>query len=77
MEVKLRVDMIQSYLKLSLYEDGVEECNKALSINPNHTRSLYYKGKCLAYLFNFCESIEIFKSINLPNEIVFVNQIEA
>ena len=44
-----------------MYEDALEFCTLALRIDSNNFKSLYRKAKCLAFLFQFDKSIEIFK----------------
>ena len=65
------------HFNLSLYEDAIECCNQALSIDSNHLKSLLIKAKSLALLHSFDLSIAIFRKINFQNEIKFVNQLEA
>ena len=47
-----------------MYEDALDFCIIALSIDKNHVRTLYRKAKCLAYLYRFKESKALFESIN-------------
>lgn len=48
--------MSQLYNKIELYEDALENAEKALSIKPNHEKSLFRKATALAYLFDFEQS---------------------
>jgi len=43
-----------------MFEDAVKFCDQALSIDKNHTKSLFRKAASLAYLFEFDESRKIF-----------------
>ena len=53
--------MAQCFFSLGLYEDSLKFANKALYLDKGHIKSLNLKGKCLALLFKFDESIEILK----------------
>jgi len=53
--------MCQCYLNLSLYEDALAYANKALEIDPAHYYSLFRKARALCFLFEFEESIKLFK----------------
>ena len=55
-----------------MFEDALEYCEMALTINEEHQNSLHRKAICLAYLFKFDDSIAMFKKINLENRIKFV-----
>jgi hypothetical protein len=39
-------------------------CDLALAVDPEHVKSKFRKAKSLAYLFEFEESIDLFRSIN-------------
>jgi len=42
-----------------MYEHALHYSNKALKIDPGHSKSLYRKAKALGFLFKFEESIKI------------------
>ena len=60
-------------MNLNMYEDALEYCDKALSIDENHTISSYRKAKSLAFLFRFDESIQILKDKKLDKHIEYIN----
>ena len=59
-----------------MYEDALEYANKALEINPKHSKAKFRKGKALSFLFNFQESIEIFETLGFKNEVENVKILE-
>ena len=48
---------------LHLYEDALETCDKALTLDDGEEEVKYIKARCLAHLHRFEEGIDIFKSI--------------
>ena len=47
-------------MNLKLYEDAVENADKALEIEPTHEKTLLRKGRALQQLYRFDESTAIF-----------------
>ena len=68
-------NMAQCYINLGLFEDALKLCNIALKLNPDHPKTLYRKGRCLAYLFEFQQSIAIYEHLRFQKDINFVNEL--
>ena len=60
-----------------MYEHAIEYCDMALQISSDYKNVKYRKAKSLAYLFQFDESVEIFKEIGCVNEINLVGKFRA
>ena len=70
--VTIMSNMIQCYIKLDLYEDALEFSDTVLGLDPKHKKALYRKGKALAQLGRFGESLDVFEKLELKKEIQIV-----
>jgi lipoprotein NlpI len=43
----------EGFMRMNMYEDSLEFCNKALEVDPNHNKSTMNKTISLTYLFEF------------------------
>jgi len=48
-------------LNLELFEDAIEYCDMVLDMQSDHNKAIYRKGKALAGLYQFDESLAVFK----------------
>ena len=55
-------------MNLSLYEDALEYYDKALNIDKQHKKLLYYKAMALAFMLKFKEGRKIINKIRLTNK---------
>ena len=60
---------IKKFINLSLFEEVLKYSKHALFNNSYHNKFLFHKTKCIAHLFKFDESIDIFKHIKDGNEV--------
>ena len=49
-----------TYYKLKKYDKALENCDKALDLNPNFLEALYNKGKILDELGNYKEAVQYY-----------------
>ena len=65
------------FMKMNRYEDALIYCDLALEIDKEHVKSLYRRGQCLTYLFDFEGALKCFKKTNfMPAQGTFVRQIQ-
>ena len=60
-EVTILSNTAMCFMKMNKYEDALEFCDKALKVDVDHVKSLFRKGKCLSYLYEFDNAVRFFK----------------
>ena len=65
-------NLAQCYINLGLYEDALRYANNALNFDLHHSKTWYRKAKCLAFLSQFGESINIFRKLEKVEEVEIV-----
>merc|ERR1712087_877508 len=55
------VNRAQAYLKLKLYKDAVQDCDKALVLNTKNVKAYLRKGTALFNLEDYTNALNVFK----------------